>query len=221
MSDAALALGAALAFAWEAYPYSLFALSTNSNDSLVAALVVFALVAATSAPARGALIGLGAAAKLAPAALAPLFLNPFADRRLRGPALYAIAFALVAALAIVPFLPPGGLREFYDHTLGFQLGRESPFSPWGQRPSLDWLQLALKLVAVNLAALLLLFPARKTPLQLAALAAAVLIAIQLPAVHWFYLYVVWFAPLVLVALFAEHEQVGSGPRGLRSEQIRP
>src|SRR5205814_7473355 len=38
------ALGAALAFAWAAYPYSLFALSSNSNDTFVAMLVVFALV---------------------------------------------------------------------------------------------------------------------------------------------------------------------------------
>src|SRR5205823_6720081 len=33
-------LGAALAYAWTAYPYSLFVLMTNSNDSLVAAAAV-------------------------------------------------------------------------------------------------------------------------------------------------------------------------------------
>jgi hypothetical protein len=199
------ALGAALAFAWEAYPYSLFALSTNSNDALVAALVVFALVGLTSAPARGLFVGLGAAAKLAPGALAPLFFNPRGEPGARGPLLFVAAFVLVLVVTIVPFLPPGGVHQFYDHTLGFQLGRESPFSIWGQEPSLEWLQTALKLVAVNLAVILLLFPARKEPVQVAALAAAVLIAFQLPAVHWFYLYVVWFAPLVLVALFTLHD----------------
>ena len=112
---------------------------------------------------------------------------------------------MVVVAAIVPFLPPGGLHQFYDRTLGFQLGRESPFSVWGQDPSLHWLQTALKLAAVNLAALLLVVPARKSPAQLAALAAAVLIALQLPTVHWFYLYVVWFAPAVFVALFARFE----------------
>jgi hypothetical protein len=30
-----------------------------------------------------------------------------------------------------------------------------------------------------------------------------LIAIQVTANHWFYPYVVWFAPLVLVAVFAQ------------------
>jgi hypothetical protein len=34
----------------------------------------------------------------------------------------------------------------------------------------------------------------------AALAAALSIAIQLPAVHWFYLYIVWFLPLALIAV---------------------
>jgi len=38
------------------------------------------------------------------------------------------------------------------------------------------------------------------PRALAALAAAVLIALQLTADHWFYLYLVWFAPLTWVAL---------------------
>jgi hypothetical protein len=60
----------------------------------------------------------------------------------------------------------------------------------------------VQIAAVNLAIALLLFPARKSPVQVAALAAAVLIALQLATVHWFYLYVAWFAPLVLLALFA-------------------
>jgi len=37
--------------------------------------------------------------------------------------------------------------------------------------------------------------------QVAALAAAVAIAVQLPATHWFYFYIPWFAPLAFVALF--------------------
>ena len=55
--------------------------------------------------------------------------------------------------------------------------------------------------------------ARKTPAQVAALAAAVLIAVQLGATHWFYFYVVWFLPLVLAALFVAQ-------RGERAQPIR-
>ena len=38
-----------LMYAWVAYPFTLFALSTNSNDALVSALIVLALLAITLA----------------------------------------------------------------------------------------------------------------------------------------------------------------------------
>jgi hypothetical protein len=43
----------------------------------------------------------------------------------------------------------------------------------------------------------------------------VLIATQLIAIHWFYLYIVWFAPFVLVALFGEY----STSRGREREPL--
>jgi hypothetical protein len=190
------ALGIALAYAWAAFPYSLFALATNTNDTLVAALVVWALVAATAPAARGALLALASAAKFVPLALVPLL------GTLGRPARYAIAFAAVAALVVLPFLPDGGLRGLYDATFGFHAGRESPFSVWGQEPGLDWLHTAVKAAVVALALAVVVVPRRRDVVQVVALAAAVLVALQLTAVHWFYLYVVWFAPLVLAATFA-------------------
>ena len=94
------------------------------------------------------------------------------------------------------------MSEFYDRTLGFQVGRSSPLSIWDQHASLDGLHLLVKVAAVDLAVLLLLVPARRSAAQVAALSAAVLIALQLGSTYWLYLYVVWFAPLVLVAAFA-------------------
>jgi hypothetical protein len=44
---------------------------------------------------------------------------------------------------------------------------------------------------------------------LAALSAAVLIALQLVVDHWFYLYLVWFAPLVWIALLSPRPGGGS------------
>ena len=192
------ALGIALGYAWVAFPYTLFALSTNSNDTLVAALLVWALVAASSPVARGGLVALASAAKFAPLALAPLFAS------LGRPVRFGLALVAVAALVVVPFLPDGGLRDFYDTTLGFHAGRESPFSVWGLEPGLDWLHTAVKAAAVGLALLVALRPRRRDAVQVAALGAAVLIALQLAAVHWFYLYVVWFTPFALVALFAAY-----------------
>jgi hypothetical protein len=194
------ALGVALAYAWAAFPYTLFALSTNTNDGLVAAILVWALVAAASPAGRGALLALASAAKFAPLALVPLFAS------LGRPVRFAIGFAVAAALVVVPFLPDGGLRDFYDTTLGFHAGRDSPFSVWGQEPSLDWLHTVVKGAVVALALLVAVRPRDRDVVQAAALGAAVLVALQLAAVHWFYLYIVWFTPFVLLALFAPYRE---------------
>src|SRR5439155_601111 len=84
-------------------------------------------------------------------------------------------------------------------TVGFQLGRDSPFSIWGQDPSLGWAQDVVKVGVAGLALAVAFVPRRKSPVQLAALAAAVLIALQLAISHWFYLYIWWWFPLAFVA----------------------
>jgi hypothetical protein len=145
----------------------------------------------------GLAIGLGAASKFAPLALAPLFAR-------RRPLLLGLTIAATLALTVVPFIPEGGLRELYDRTLGYQAARGSPFSVWGQEPSLRWLQSVVKGAALGLALLVAFVPRRPSDRQLAALGAAVLIALQLSVTHWFYLYVVWFVPFVLVASFGAY-----------------
>jgi hypothetical protein len=196
-------LGVALAYAWAAYPYSTFALQSNSNDSLVAALVVWSLVLLRSPAGRGAMIGLAAAAKFTPIVLAPLFATATAsgERRWRNAAIASAALVAVVVATFVPWIPDGGLRELYDRTLGYQAGRNSPFSIWGQHPGLNGVHTAAIAFAGLLAIAVAFVPRRKSPMQVAALAAAVMVAIELTADHWFYLYIVWFAPLVLVAAF--------------------
>jgi hypothetical protein len=39
----------------------------------------------------------------------------------------------------------------------------------------------------------------------------VTIAVQLPAMHWFYLYIPWFLPLVLIAVLANDAPVPEEP----------
>jgi hypothetical protein len=205
--EAGRALGWALGFAWAACPWTLYTLNANANDALVAALSIGALVALGSAPARGALLAIAAAAKFGPAALVPLFATAEGEDRRRGVVMFALAFVVVGLALTLPFLPDGGLGEFYDRTLGYQATRSSPFSVWGQAPSLDFLQAPVRVAVVALALGVGLYPRFKTPVQVAALAGAVTIALQLTATHWFYFYVVWFLPFVLVAAFAGQRQV--------------
>jgi hypothetical protein len=190
--------GVVLAYAWAAFPFTLYAMNTNVNDALVGALVLAALAAAGAPASRGAFVALAGMAKFAPLALAPLFATHTGGRLRFGAGLVAV-LAVCAALV----LAYGDPATFYDRTLGFQSGRGSPFSIWGLR---DWKapQMAVQLGAVVLAVAVAFVPRRRDLIGLAALASAVLIALQLGVTHWFYLYLVWFFGPAMVALLGVH-----------------
>ena len=204
-------LGVALAFAWVAYPYSSFSLMSNANDTLVAAALIWTMALVASPVGRGAMLGLAAAAKFAPLILAPVLLRgPDGGRRrflgrAASPVLFVAGLAIVVGLLFVPFVPDDGFREIFERTIAYQADRNSPFSVWGSYDIADWLHRAAQVAAAALAVALAVFPRKRDATQIVALSAAVLLALQLTVDHWFYLYVVWFAPLVFVALFARHQ----------------
>ncbi|HUB99428.1 MAG TPA: glycosyltransferase 87 family protein [Solirubrobacterales bacterium] len=219
-------LAAILAFGWAAYPYTAFTLESNSNDSLVAMLLVGTLVILARPLARGALLALATFAKFVPAVLAPMLLTYETKRR--SALLFVAGFALAGvAVMLWPAIDPG-LKTFYDRTIGFQQDRDSPFSIWGQVNGIEWLRLALTAATAALSLLLAFRPRRKSLLQVAALGAALIIAVQLTLQHWFYLYLVWFYPLLLVALalLGDREDAKTpapepGPSPARSNQPAP
>ena len=211
------ALGIALAFAWLAYPYTLYALDANGgNDALVAALLVAALIGFASPLKRGLAIGFAAATKFGPLALAPLFAAGSGERRIRSTLIFAVAFVAVWAAVLLPLLPDGGFREFYDRTFGYQASRGSPFSIWGLEPSLGGLQDVARAFPILLGILLFFLPRRRTALQVAALGAALLIATQVGSTHWFYFFVVWWTPYVLINAFATQERISGRDPGRMS-----
>jgi hypothetical protein len=163
--------------------------------------VLAALWAAGRPAARGALIALAGLTKFAPLVLAALFATyPRAGRR--GLAWFAGGFAVAFALAFVPVVAHNDLRSFWDATIAFQATRGSPFSVWGlyEGAWIDVVQIGVQMVAVAGAVALALVPRRRDLVGLAALSAAILIALQLGVTHWFYLYIPWFFPLVMIAL---------------------
>ena len=60
-------------------------------------------------------------------------------------------------------------------------------------------QIALEVLAVALAAAVAFVPRERSLARVCALAGAVTIAVQLPADHWFYYYIMWFLPFAVVA----------------------
>ncbi len=205
-------LAATLPFAWVAYPFTQYVSSSNSNDALLPAILVWGFWLATSAPARGLFVGLAAWTKFAALLLVPLWASyPNGLRRPRALVLFAAGFLLATLLGFwVLLLEPDPLhaaRVFWDRTFGWQLGRDSPFSiwNWGEYPGypgLGLLQTILKAALLIGAVVVGFLPRVKSPLQLAALTAALLIGFEIVLTHWFYLYIPWFVPFVAFALLA-------------------
>jgi len=201
---AGTALGVTATYAWAAFPFTVYATNTNANDSLVTLLLVATLLVAGSAPARGAVAGLAGMAKFAPLALAPVLATyGLEDRpwreRVKRLVLFGLAFGAVVAGALLLTVDDLGL--FYERTIAFQAERDAPFSIWGLY-DLDVAQRVVQVGVVALALVLAVVPRRRDLAGLAALCAAVLIALQLGATYWFYLYLVWFLPFVVLALLA-------------------
>ncbi|HWJ30960.1 MAG TPA: hypothetical protein VNR59_01355, partial [Gaiellaceae bacterium] len=91
----------------------------------------------------------------------------------------------------------------------FQIGRDSPFSLWDWHqyhakglPDLRLVQYVLEGLLVIGALALAWWPRHRSPLRMAAFTASVLIGFELVLTHWFYLYLPWFFPFVVLALVA-------------------
>ena len=202
-------LGVVLAYSWVSFPFTLFALESNSNDTLVAVLVLAALLAASyrssaATLSRGALSALAGLTKFAPLALAPLLAtdalrSASPRRRPLVYALFMIGFLAIGALAAVPALAHDSLHTIYERTIAYQSERDSPFSVWGLY---GWHggERVVEIASVVLALGLALAPRRGDLVGLAAGCAAILIGIELSIEHWFYLYIPWFFPLVMLAI---------------------
>jgi hypothetical protein len=202
-------LAAVLAFAWAAYPFTQYAASSNTNDLIQPALMILGFWLVASPIGRGAFGALAAWTKFAPLLVAPLWAT-YPERRWRPSVIFGAAFVLVSLLSFwILLLEPSPLHAagvFWDRSIRWQVGRDSPFSIWDWRqyhaglPDLHVLQLVLSALLVLGSFAAAFVPRRKSPLQLAALTAAVLIGFELVQTHWFYLYLPWFFPFVAFAL---------------------
>jgi hypothetical protein len=212
-------LGIALAYAWVSYPFTVFALESNANDALIAVLVLATLLAATyrskiAGTTRGAFAALAGLTKFAPLAVGPVLatdglreLPP--ARRPYALALFLAGFLGTAALVFIPALSHNSLHTFYERTIASAANRETPFSVWGLYGGLGGLQLTVRIAAVVLGLSLAVIPRRPDLVSLAAACAAAIVAVQLGDGYWFYMYILWFFPLVMLALLGRF----GGPEG--------
>ena len=205
-------LAATLAFAWAAYPFTQYAANSNTNDVLMPALLIWGFFVLTSDVGRGALAALAGWAKFAALIVAPLWASYPSFRRPRHALLFALGFFLATVacgwIVLLDGHPGHALHVFYERTISIQIHRRSPFSiwDWGQYhaglPDLHVLQKALQGVLVVGALGVAFVPRRKSPLQLAALTAALLIGFQIVLTHWSLFYISWFFPFAALALLS-------------------
>jgi hypothetical protein len=194
-------LGVLLAYLWAAYPFTLWTLSSNTNDTLVGLLVVAAVLVITSPTGRGVLGALAGLTKFAPLAVAPLLVRGTGERpRRRSLVVSAVAYVVALVVAMLPVILKHNLHAFWHDTIAYQAGRNTPFSVWGLWGGVGFEQHLVEGAAVALALALFFVPRRRGPVEVAALAAAVVIALQIAANYWLYSYVVWFFPLVAIAV---------------------
>jgi len=241
-----LRLAAILGFAWMAFPFTQYVSSSNTNDAIPAAFLLFGVWLMHRPALRGAFGALAGWTKFAPLVVAPLWLAyPDAVRsrtlgrwlaaaarrpRLRrldrvarwvgdaapgsarraGDYLGGFVIATGAAFSVLLFEPSfvGAVKTFWRRTVEWQMGRDAPFSVWDWAfyhaglPDFHVVQRVLQVALVVLAIVLAFVPRRRSPLQLVALTAALLVGFELVLTYWLYTYIAWFFPFVAIALLS-------------------
>jgi hypothetical protein len=203
-------LGAVLSFAWAAYPFTQYVSNSNTNDAIMPCFLVWGFWLVSKPAARGFLAGLSGWTKFASLLVAPLWLTYPGRRPSKGFA-WGFVAATLAAFSIL-LLAPSPLHEahvFWSRTVGFQIGREAPWSLWDWRqyharglPDLHIVQRVLQVMLVLGAVAVAFVPRRKSPLQLAALTGVLLAGFELVVTYWLYTYIPWFYPFAALALLA-------------------
>ena len=203
--------GPRVVLAWLCFPPLAVAVASGTNDLLLAAAVVLALVLASRCGRSALALAAGVWIKLAPLVLLPLWL---ARTRALGPLARAAAATLGLSAALTGWIlvlgGPGGLARML-HALSFQLERGTLQSAWGLLDA-GGAQRVAEAATVALIAWSALM-ARKVvldPARLAALCGAVLAALQISATNWSYLYLVWLFPCVALGLIADRSELPAG-----------
>ncbi len=201
-------LGAVLAFAWVAYPFTQYVSNSNTNDAIMPCVLVWAFWLISRPVARGVLTAMSGWTKFAALIVAPLWLTYPTGRVSRRFAAGFVAGTL--AVFSVVLLDPHPLHElatFWHRTIGYQLGRDAPWSLWDWRqyharglPDLHIVQRVLQVALVAGAVGLAIRPRQKSPLQLVAFTAVLLAGFEMVQTYWLYTYIPWFFPFAAIAL---------------------
>jgi hypothetical protein len=188
---------------WFAFPPVLLAASGGANDLVLAACLAWMLALRTRTAVSLLALAMGVWVKLVPLILLAIWV-PYRRRGIWRAC--AAGLVLSAALTVLLLLlgGPGAIAAMV-HAISFQFQRGSFFAPW-YTFHLLWLQpLAQAMVLAILVASILCLradrSARTDLVRLSALAATLLLGVQIAANYWTWSYLPWVFPFLAVALF--------------------
>ena len=202
-------LGAVLAFAWAAYPFTQYVSNSNTNDAIMPCLLVWAFWLVGRRPVgSGVLAAASGWTKFASLIVAPLWLTyPTGRLNLRFLAGFVAGTLAVFSILLLDPHPLHEIATFWHRTVGYQLGRSAPWSLWDWRqyharglPDFHPVQRLLQGMLLVGAIVVAFRPRPKSPLQLAAFTAALLAGFEMVQTYWLYTYIPWFFPFAAIAL---------------------
>ena len=209
------AAGLRSAIMWLSFPPLLIIASTGTTDVVLAAMLTFAVLLWRRPGASTALLAVAGWFKLAPFALVPVWLAPLRGRRLAA-AVSALAGVSAATLGLVLALGGGHGPAAMMHAVAYQLARASLQSPWAALGITGWQPIGqacvLALIAGAAARLRGDRELTRDRARIAALSAAILLALQLVANYWTFLYLAWIVPLLSLSLFAGEDHARAHAR---------
>lgn len=207
--------GVLYAYLWLACPWTAYALNSNANDGLLAAAMALLLLIGTRPLWRGVAGAVAAAIKIAPLAVLPVLATRRAvsasepvdwgrpDWRVGRLAAFSVGALSVLVATSLVVLHGEPVRLLWDRTIGYQAGRDAPFMPWGFYDWLEPVRGVVRGLAVLFAVVVAFLPRRHDLTGMAAIVLAVLLGLQLATEYWFYLYLTWLVPLILVAAIGD------------------
>lgn len=224
--------GILYAYLWLACPWTAYALNSNANDALVAVAMALLLLIGTRPFLRGASAAAAGAAKIAPFAVLPVL----ATRRRVAPTVavehgraswrpgallaFSLGVLLVVGVTAVVVLHGQPVRLLWDRTVGYQAGRDAPFMPWGYY-DLPLGRTLARAASIVFAIALAFVPRRHDLTGTAALVLAVVLGLQLATEYWFYLYLTWLVPLIVVAAIGDRALRWPLPRRVARPAVTP
>lgn len=200
--------GLRAAIAWLTFPPLLVTISTGTTDVALAAILLGAILLWRRPALSATVLAAGAWFKLTPLALIPLWLAPLRGRGLLR-AVAAIAGVSLLVVGTLVLLGGWNAPSAMVDAIAYQGARSSANSLWTVVGSVPLQQLAqagaLSLVAGAVVRLRRDHRLALDASRVAALAAAVLLAVQISAGYWSFMYLAWVYPFLALSVLGGSE----------------